>query len=167
MPIVHLVGTSHQLQGVAPLRNASGEARFCDYIGNLASQLKVDIVGEEASIEVANLFCGSALSPIATLMQRLGIPHVYLDPTDQEGVRLGIPHSVASKLARLEGRSDEAERIESVRWEGREAEWQRRLQTWDFERALVICGSSHIPTLRKRLTDAGYEIVIEDPNWTP
>jgi hypothetical protein len=116
--MVFLLGVDHQVQ---QNRKNPLTPYFIEYAESVCQKQQIQLIAEEFSKEALKL-SRVKTTTVFDLAARLGLPHLYCDPTTDERKRLGIG-----------GQSNMREQV-----------WLTRLNKHLDLNILFICGSTHL-----------------------
>jgi hypothetical protein len=146
---IHIIGTAHTLQkrAVGAGSPSAAEAALAKVICQSALACGAKLVAEEMSIEGLGDGASSIAQEAAT---SIGVPHLFCDPTYAE----------RTDLALLERSADCGDAR-------RESEWLQRIAGRDAFPLLMICGANHVDPFTRMCSEAGYEVIVIEPDWAP
>jgi hypothetical protein len=131
--IVYLVGVDHQVQHDGPtmiLEREKATSDFCQFLETKANEFHITLIAEELNEDALKLSRASK-STVQDVAKRLGLIHLFCDPTIAERKQLRI-------------HKDQ---------DLREEHWLSRLSNYrDGETILFVCGADHLETFSKKLT---------------
>lgn len=165
-----LIGTRHDFHGLGPGWKRECVDQFLAFIQSHVNSHEIELVGEESSPEAVKYFARDEFGGLSAVEQWCygnSVAYLALDPTDDECIALGLPASQDAKAALEEGGVAMADKLAAIRFEGRECEWVRRLDSHSTKAVLLIVGASHIETFAEKLAGRGWKVVITESNWIP
>lgn len=163
---VALIGTSHQYQFGGSARSPAQNAAFEALLTATCEAHHAQALAEEMSKDALKLQDRTE-SSVALLAKRLGLRHVYCDPSEDEQRKMGLRvERNALGLARFDGwtqsRIDEGIATEHRL---REQFWYQRLLdrgAWPY---VFVCGSEHVLPFRALLLSKGVSIILVAERW--
>jgi hypothetical protein len=127
-------------------------------------------IAEESCPDSVGAFCPEAFggqSALGAWCQAARIDYLAFDLNEGECEALGLPHSLAAQSAELEGQAEKAVFISKARFEGREAEWVKRLTAWERPSVVTVVGANHVESLRTKLEAVGWSVKVIEECWLP
>ena len=168
MPIVLIVGTSHDYQRRASDGAIHGTYNFAEFLQQIIDEHNVAAIAEEMSAAALQEH-GLQNSVAQGICAQRGVPHALADPEPQEREQLGIQQRNEIVLAGF-FRDLGPEEIEAqVRrsYDIREEYWIAKLAEFTDHPIVFICGADHVESFRDKLLAQGYDAVVVISNWTP
>jgi len=133
---IYLVGVDHQVQHNGPTMIPEREkaiSDFCDFLEAKSKELRISVMAEEFNEDALELSRASK-STVQQIAERLGLKHLYCDPTKNKRIQLGIQNDR----------------------DLREEYWLSCLNDYvKAERILFVCGLEHLDTFHQKLTLKG------------
>lgn len=133
---IYLVGVDHQVQHNGPTMIPEREkaiSDFCDFLEAKSKELRISVMAEEFNEDALELSRASK-STVQQIAERLGLKHLYCDPTKNMRIKLGIHNDR----------------------DLREEYWLSCLNDYiKAERILFVCGLEHLDTFHQKLTLKG------------
>lgn len=168
MPVVLIVGTSHEFQCATQDVHADAIDAFRDFLRQAVITNDAVAIAEEMS-SAALAENGLAQSVAQGISGELGIAHDLADPSPEDRERLGIQQRNDIELSGFLAGRDRMEIEAQVRrsYEIREVFWASRLAALDLFPVVFICGASHVHTFQNKLLPLGHDVVVLAENWLP
>lgn len=139
--MVYLLGVDHQVQhnGLAMTPERENATRdFCMFLELKIKNLNISMFAEEFN-EDALRISRASVAIVRDVAARLGLKHLYCDPTRQERKELGSSNDL----------------------DRREQFWLSRLEPHlNGETILFVCGADHLESFQKKLLDNGVKAEI-------
>jgi hypothetical protein len=162
MKAVVLVGTAHTIQ----LGQLGDIKAFEERLLALCNEFEVLAIGEEMSTDVL-ASRGVSETIGARVARKLGLPHIYCDPSPAERKRLDITSVQDIQLQAFhemwtdqQKRDRLAEHFATV-----ERYWLDRLRDTNKWPALYVCGANHVDSFGRLLEASGHRAPIADADW--
>lgn len=149
--MLYLIGVHHQLQSNSDHDFASLRRYFIQYLSQIVSGLKVQLIAEENSSEAL----GGFSSTLAELAQQLNVEHRYCDPNSLERKEAGI-------MRRDEYNSPEDKRAADIK---REKIWLSRIDPNKAQNVLFICGANHVTSFILLLRQNNWDVKLLSEHW--
>lgn len=170
MPAAWIFGTRHDVQGLGPNWTTEMVGRFLERCTTALTNTGATAIAEESCSDSVGAFCPEAFSGQSALgewCQVTGLDYLNFDLNEGECEALGLPHSLSAQRAELEGQTERAALIRKARFEGREAEWVKRLTAWQRPSVVTVVGADHVESLSTKLEAAGWCVTIIEERWLP
>lgn len=139
--MIYLIGVDHQVQHDGPTMIADRKKaidEFSIFLQSKATMLRVTVFAEELN-EDSLKGSRASKSIVREIAKQLGLKHLFCDPTRAQRKELGIDEDI----------------------DLRENYWLSRLEDYRAEKnILFVCGSGHLETFRKKLSEKGYEVKV-------
>lgn len=160
---VFLVGTNHKYQHNSSLYEKvcpDSINKFKQYILSIYRDKKIQAIGEE--MHRSDLMKDRDKSVPEEVALKLGIPHKYCSPSDEESVKLGWKPTLVQKRGETEAEFDERDwGNDKIKEQG----WLQNILEFDKWPLLFICGSKHIESFSNLLSVSSINIHIVNKNW--
>lgn len=151
-PTILLVGTFHGYQMDMPGWNKKcGAPLFEQRISHIVSKSGVDYLFEELSVDALTNLSVRHESWLEVIARQTTIMHKFIDPGQEERLRIGI----------RPGEECTQEGIEK-----RERYWLERVRNCDFSTALCVIGADHVEKFSARLSQQ-YTCAVIDACYNP
>lgn len=166
MPDIFLIGTDHRYQFSQPNTSEADIAAFSQLIIQVCTRYSIANIAEEMSLDA--LHARQLTSSIPKLVSRkLGIPHLYCDPSVSEQASRGIADENAVRATQMINQTNlnELEQMVALERKKREPIWLEKLERCAIWPTLFIFGSWHSSSFSQLLVERGHSFAFIHADW--